>query len=186
VRRGVCTLVVSLAVAGTHAGAATAATAATEARVSQDATATPEARVPPDAAAAAGEAAPSTGPRTGDPRHDHRLADVDLYAARWPQAFVDELVRYFDAPRALVEPLLDDPAWTAADLWQACALAHVTGRPCRAVVEAWPAARAAGWGALGTRLGAPPGSERARRIAAALEASYARWGRPLPAEPDAR
>src|SRR5690606_20329634 len=61
-----------------------------------------EAAVAQDAAPAP-EAAPAWAPRTGDAVVDARLADINAYAARYPEAFIDELERYFDAPRPLLE-----------------------------------------------------------------------------------
>src|SRR5690554_3976980 len=79
------------------------------------------------APAAAQDRDAAQGPRTGDPVVDARLADVDRYAARYPKAFIDELVRYFDAPRPLLEDLLRRQATSPGDLYYACALARVSG-----------------------------------------------------------
>lgn len=118
-------------------------------------------------------------PRTGDAVVDARLADINLYAQRFPDAFVDELVRYFDAPRPLMEELLGKGT-PGGDLYYACALARVTGRPCRGVIEGWQADGGQGWEAVARRFGVEPGDERARRLRAGIGQSYARWGRPLP------
>jgi hypothetical protein len=118
-------------------------------------------------------------PNTGDAVVDARLADINLYAQRFPDAFVDELVRYFDAPRPLMQELLGKGTH-GGDLFYACALAWVTGRPCRGVIETWQADGGQGWEAVARRLGVEPGDERARRLRAGIGQSYARWGRPLP------
>lgn len=119
-------------------------------------------------------------PRTGDATMDARLADINRYGNRYRAAFVDELVRYHAAPRALVDALLADEGWAPGDLYYACALARAVGRPCRHVLDLWRAAHATGWGPVAARLGVPPDSPEFRRIAEGLVASYARWGRPLP------
>lgn len=119
-------------------------------------------------------------PATGDPVVDQRLADINLYAARYPDAFVDELVRYFDAPRALIEELLGDGRHQAGDLYYACALARVSGRPCRGVLEARGAAPSDSWEDIARGLGVAPGDARARRLREGMADSYARWARPLP------
>lgn len=119
-------------------------------------------------------------PRTGDAVVDARLADINVYAGRFPDAFVDELVRYFDAPRPLLEDLLDQDR-AAGDLYYACALARVTGRPCRGILDAWQADGSGEWEAVARRFGVEPGSARAKRLRAGIVESYARWGRPLPA-----
>ena len=131
---------------------------------------------PPGTAA---PAAPVTG--TGDARMDARLADMDQYGARYREAFVDELVRYHAAPRSLAGVLLEDEGWRPGDLYYACAVAEVVGRPCRHAIEQWRAHRADGWQAVAARMGVAPGSPAFARIAEGIEASYLRWGRPLPA-----
>lgn len=145
----------------------------------QDAPPAPGAGAAPPAAVEAPVAA-AWAPRTGDAVVDARLADINLYAARYPEAFLDELVRYFDAPRPLLRDLLGKDR-AAGDLYYACALARVTGRPCRGVIEAWQAAGDEGWEAVARRLGVEPGGARARRLREGIAESYARWERPLPA-----
>ncbi len=127
----------------------------------------------------AGEEVATVG--TGDAWLDARLSDMDRYAVRHRATFVDELVRYRDAPRALVEELQsrEDAAWTPGDLYMACALAQVVGRPCRAVVTQREADRAAPWAQLAEQLGAAPGSASFQRIKRGVADSYRHWGRPL-------
>lgn len=119
-------------------------------------------------------------PDTGDAVVDLRLADVNRYAGRYPEAFLDELVRYFDAPRPLLQDLLVRQERAPGDLYYACALARVSGRPCRGVIEAWSAGHEEGWQGIARDLGVVPGDARARRLREGMEASYRRWGRPLP------
>ena len=133
-------------------------------------------------AASAHEADAAWTPDTGDARVDSRLQDTNRYAGRYPDAFVDELVRYFDAPRALLEDLLGRQERVPGDLYYACALARVTGRPCRGVIEAWSAGHADGWQGIARGLGVEPGDARAERLRDGIADSYRRWGRPLPAE----
>ena len=135
--------------------------------------------LPMAALAQPAEAAPWTAD-TGDAVVDARLADINRYAQRYPDAFIDELVRYFDAPRALVDEQLRKQARAAGDLYYACALARVSGRPCRGVLEAWSAGHAEGWKGVAGDLGVVPGDARARRLREGIAESYARWGRPLP------
>lgn len=117
--------------------------------------------------------------RTGDDSVDARLADIDRYAARYPDAFVDELVRYFDAPGELIEDQLEQGR-APGDLYYACALARVSGRPCRGVLEAWAAGHADGWEGIAREIGVVPGGARATRMREGVAESYLRWGRPLP------
>ncbi|MBJ6984936.1 hypothetical protein [Luteimonas sp. MC1750] len=127
--------------------------------------------------------APATWtPATGDAVVDARLGDINRYAGRYPDAFVDELVRYFDAPRPLLEDLLGRQERVPGDLYYACALARVSGRPCRGVIEAWSAGHPDGWQGIASDFGVEPGSARARRLREGMADSYRRWGRPLPTD----
>ena len=117
-------------------------------------------------------------PRTGDAWVDRTLADVNRYGSRYPDAFVDELTRYFGAPRALVAGLLD-AHWAPGDVYYACALAQAAGQPCRAVADAWTRDHAQGWGAIAHRYGVEPGSAPFHRLKRGLVGSFDRWGRPL-------
>ncbi|HEY4529223.1 MAG TPA: hypothetical protein VIG97_02675 [Luteimonas sp.] len=135
----------------------------------------------PLAALAQDEAGGSAwSPDTGDAVVDARLADINRYAGRYPDAFIDELVRYFDAPRPLLQDLLLRQERTPGDIYYACALARVSGRPCRGVIEAWSAGHADGWQGIARDLGVTPGDARARRLREGMKDSYQRWGRPLP------
>lgn len=135
-------------------------------------------------AAATPASAPDAGPGTGDSAIDHLLTDIDAYAARHRDAFIDELVRYFDAPRPLVTDLLvGERRWSAGDVYYACALARVAGRPCRALLDAWAADSSQGWAPIAARMGVAKGSPQARRLREGIAGSYVRWARPLPAQP---
>lgn len=121
--------------------------------------------------------APTAG--TGDAWVDRSLRDIDRYGQRYPEAFTDELVRYFDAPRDLVVALLTREHVAAGDLYAGCALAHVAGQPCRAVIASWRQSGDADWSATAQRLGVIPGSQPFVRLRQALVDSYAHWDRPL-------
>jgi hypothetical protein len=128
--------------------------------------------------------APTVG--TGDAWVDRSLRDIDQYGQRYPEAFTDELVRYFDAPRELVVALLTREHIAAGDLYAGCALARVTGQPCRAVIASWRQSGDPDWSATAQRLGVIPGSQPFMRLRQALVDSYAHWDRPLlHAEPGA-
>ena len=133
------------------------------------------------APAGAQEFAFAAEPRTGDAAMDARLADIDQYGTRYREAFVDELVRYRAAPRTLVGALLADEHWAPGDVYYACALAQVAGRPCSHVLERWREAHATGWGPVAEALGVTAGSDEQARLAEGMTASYRRWGRPLSA-----
>ena len=122
-------------------------------------------------------------PRSGDEWVDTRLADVNRYGDRYRDAFTDELVRYYGAPRELVSDLLVRQRWAPGDVYYACAIARVIGRPCRFVVDEWQRDHAQGWGEVAKRLGVKPGSAEFRRLKQGFAPSYARWGRELAPEP---
>jgi hypothetical protein len=131
----------------------------------------------------AGGAPSAWAARSGDAVLDRRLADINAYARRYPDAFSDELVRYLDAPRALVAERLGKRGIMPADVYYACAIAHVTGRPCRSVLEAWDRAPVEDWATVAEGLGVVPGSPQAARLHQGITDSYRRWARPLPEDP---
>lgn len=116
---------------------------------------------------------------TGDAWVDATLADMGRYAARYPDAFVDELGRYQAAPRGLVTELLGSHRWPAGELYFACALARVAAQPCRAVVALRQQDPLQDWPALAQRLGVGPDSAGFHQIKRGIVSSYARWARPL-------
>ena len=118
-------------------------------------------------------------PRTGDAWLDLQLADINLYAARYPQSFADEISRYYSVPRDYVEAMLQQPSWKAGDIFMACALAQVAAQPCRAVVREWSRDHAEGWAGVAKRLQSKPGPAPYRELRKDVEATYARWARPL-------
>lgn len=130
-------------------------------------------------AALAPASPPAPAANTGDAWVDRTLRDIDAYGQRYPDAFADELVRYFDAPRPLVAGLLAEGAVAPGDLYAGCALAHVAGQPCRAVIAAWRQSGDRGWSGTAQRLGVVPGSAPFARFKQSIVGSYAHWSRPL-------
>ena len=136
--------------------------------------------LPPHGNAHAQAAAAATpAPGSGDAWVDAMLVDIDRYATRYPDAFVDELVRYDSAPRALVVALLADPQWTPGDVYFACALGQAAGQPCRAVAQRWQRDRASGWAAIARGFGVAPDSDAFHRLKRGIVLAYQRWARPL-------
>ena len=127
--------------------------------------------------APAPEAAAESG--TGNPWIDVRLHDMDRYAARHRAAFVDEIVRYLEAPRALVEEALADPGVRPGDVYYACALARASGRPCRSLIDARLAGADGGWAGILARLELDDEARLHARIREDIVASYRRWARPI-------
>ena len=118
-------------------------------------------------------------PRSGDAWVDRQLADINSYAARYPQSFADEMARYYSVPRDYVEAMLQQPSWEAGDILMACALARIAAQPCRAVVREWSRDHAEGWAGVAERLQVKPGSAQYRQLREDIKATYSRWARPL-------
>ena len=119
-------------------------------------------------------------PRTGDAWIDRALADINDYAARYPDSFVDEVSRYLDVPRDYAQAMLGQPSWRAGDIHFACAFAKVIAKPCREVVRAWSRDHAEGWRGVAKDFDVRPGFMEYKRVREAIRASYAHWARPLP------
>ena len=134
--------------------------------------------------AAAGSAAAqdyvfSWSPRTGDVWVDTRLGDINDYGYRYREPFIDEMTRYYGAPRDLVSDLLINRRWAPGDVYYACAIAQIIGRPCRYVVDEWNRDHGQGWGVVAQRLGIKPGSDEFHRLKKGFVPSYDRWNRPI-------
>lgn len=125
-------------------------------------------------------------PRSGDVWVDTWLGDINRYGARYREPFIDEMVRYYGAPRELVGDLLNQRGWTPGDVYYACAIAQVLGRPCRYVVDEWDRDHADGWGAIALRLGIKPGSAEFHRLKRGFVPTYDRWGRPITIDTELR
>ena len=117
-------------------------------------------------------------PRSGDVWVDSQLDDVNRYGGRYREPFVDELVRYQGAPRSLVTELLDR-RWAPGDVYMACSIAAIIGRPCRYVADEWERDHGQGWGELAKRMGIKPGSTEFHRLKRGFVPTYDRWGRPI-------
>lgn len=116
---------------------------------------------------------------TGDAWLDRQLADINLYAARYPDAFVDELVRYTGVPQGYVESLLKDHQWQAADLYFACFWGKVTGLSYRELVRARSRYPTDDWETIVKTLTVAPENTHWRALRHAVVASYAHWDRPI-------
>lgn len=117
-------------------------------------------------------------PRSGDVWVDTWLGDMNRYGTRYRDPFVDEMVRYHGAPRDLVISLLDR-RWAPGDIYFACALARLAGRPCREVVTMWERDHGQGWGAMAKRLGIKLGSPQFHQLKRGMVPTYDRWGRTI-------
>ena len=123
-------------------------------------------------------------PRSGDVWVDSQLSDVNRYGSRYRQPFVDEMVRYYGAPRDLVSSLLVERNWAPGDVYYACAIAQILGRPCRYVVDIWERDHGQGWGNVARQLGIKPGSDEFHRLKRGFVSTYDRWARPIRIDED--
>ena len=125
-------------------------------------------------------------PRSGDVWVDQRLGDINQYGARYREPFIDEVSRYYGAPRDLVSDLIIRQRWAPGDVYYACSIAQIIGRPCRYVVDEWNRDHGQGWGALAQRMGIKPGSPEFHRLKKGFVPTYDRWSRPIALDDDLR
>ena len=125
-------------------------------------------------------------PRSGDVWVDARLSDMNDYGYRYREPFIDEMVGYYGAPRGLVTDLLVNRRWAPGDVYYACTIAQVIGRPCGYVADYWQDNHAQGWGVVAQRLGIKPGSAEFHRLKKGFVPTYDRWSRPITLDDDLR
>ena len=125
-------------------------------------------------------------PRSGDVWVDTQLRDMNNYGYRYREPFIDEMVRYHGAPRDLVRDLIVDQRWAPGDVYYACSIASIIGRPCRYVVDEWQRDHGQGWGVMAQRLGIKPGSAEFHRLKKGFVPTYDRWARPITLDDDLR
>ena len=118
-------------------------------------------------------------PRSGDVWMDTWLSDMNNYGYRYREPFIDEMVRYHGAPRDLVSDLLINRRWAPGDVYMACSIASLVGRPCRYVVEQYERDHGQGWGVIAKRMGIKPGSAEFHRLKQGFVPTYDRWARPI-------
>jgi hypothetical protein len=117
--------------------------------------------------------------RTGDVWVDTRLGEINDYGHRYRDPFIGEMTGYYGAPRSLVIELLDDRRWAPADVYFACAIAHVLRIPCLNVVREYDRNPGQGWGNLAKRMGIKPGSAAFHDLKRGTATTYGHWGYPV-------
>jgi len=122
-------------------------------------------------------------PATGDAWVDKQLADINAYAARYPEAFVDELARYAGARPGYVQALLQDHGWKPGDVYLACFWGKLSGSNCRAPVKARAQQPEASWKEVLAGLQPPPDNLHWRALRHAIVASFDHWDRPITLDP---
>ena len=123
--------------------------------------------------------APVWSADTGNAWVDRQLADINLYAERYPDSFIDEVVRYSGARRGYVAALLQQHGWAAGDIYFACFWARASGVDLRTLVRARSASPASSWRDVLASLDAEPENTQLRALRHAIVASYERWDRPI-------
>ncbi len=118
-------------------------------------------------------------PSTGDAWIDRQLADIDVYARRYPDSFLDELARYANVRRGYVQALLEQQHWRPGDIYFACAWTFAMNLSCREAVRAWSQDHQDGWKGVVERLPIAPNNLHYRAVRQAIVASYDRWDRPI-------
>lgn len=127
----------------------------------------------------AGDTVASYVPATGDAWVDRQLADINDYAERYPDSFLDEVSRYAGVHRDYVAALLHEHGWSAGDIYFACFWGKVTGLGCREPVRARAQHPDEGWEAVVARLPVAPENLKWRALRHAIVASYDHWERPV-------
>jgi hypothetical protein len=121
---------------------------------------------------------------TGDAWVDAQLRDINHYAERYPDSFLDEVSRYAGVSRGYIAALMYTHGWQAGDIYFACFWAHAIGRSCRDSVQAWSRAVPADgeprhWQDVVQDLQVAPQNLHWRALRHAIVASHDHWDRPV-------
>lgn len=116
---------------------------------------------------------------TGDAWVDTQLADINHYAERYPDAFLDEVSRYAGVPRGYISALATTHRWQAGDIYFACFWAKASGQTCRDIVRAFSQDPDGGWAEVVKRMPGKPQNLHYRAVRHAIVASYEHWDRPI-------
>lgn len=121
---------------------------------------------------------------TSDDWVDAQLRDINHYAERYPDSFLDEVSRYAGVPRGYIAALMYTHGWQAGDIYFACFWAHAIGRSCRDSVQAWSRAVPAEgqprqWQDVVQDLPVAPQNLHWRALRHAIVASHDHWDRPV-------
>lgn len=117
--------------------------------------------------------------QTGDRWVDAQLQDINHYAERYPDAFLDEVSRYAGVPRGYISALFTAHGWQAGDIYFACFWAKASGQTCRDSVRAFSQDPGGGWEAVVKRMPVAPDNLHVRAVRHAIVASYEHWDRPI-------
>lgn len=121
---------------------------------------------------------------TGDAWVDGQLQDINHYAERYPDSFLDEVARYAGVSRGYIAALMYTHGWQAGDIYFACFWAHAIERACRDSVQAWSRAvpeegEPKRWETVVADLPVKPTNLHWRALRHAIVASHDHWDRPI-------
>ncbi len=117
--------------------------------------------------------------QTGDAWVDTWLSDINHYAERYPDSFLDEVSRYSGVDRGYAAALVNNHGWHAADVYFACFWAKAIKHSCRDTVRAFSANPEGGWEAVVERLPVAPDNLHWRAVRHDIVASFRHWDRPI-------
>ncbi len=117
--------------------------------------------------------------QTGDAWVDTWLSDINHYAERYPDSFLDEVSRYSGVDRGYAAALVNNHGWHAADVYFACFWAKAIKHSCRDTVRAFSANPEGGWEAVVERLPVAPDTLHWRAVRHDIVASFRHWDRPI-------
>jgi len=121
---------------------------------------------------------------TGDAWVDTQLQDINYYAERYPESFLDEVARYGGVSRDYIAALFYTHNWQAGDIYFACFWAKAIEHSCRDSVKAWSRAvpeegEPKRWADVVASLPTKPTNQHWRTLRHAIVASHDHWDRPV-------
>jgi hypothetical protein len=118
-------------------------------------------------------------PGTNDAWLDAQLADINRYAERYPESFLDELVRYAGISYDYASAMMKQQGWQGGDLYFACFWGKAIDLGCRPLVRLRAQHPDLGWAERVATLPVEPGRLHWRAVRHAVVDSYQRWDRPI-------
>lgn len=121
---------------------------------------------------------------TGDAWVDTQLHDINRYAERYPESFLDEVARYAGVSRDYIAALFYTHGWQAGDIYFACFWAKATEHSCRDAVQAWSRfvpdeGEDKRWADVVAKMPVTPTNLHWRALRHAIVASHDHWDRPV-------
>jgi hypothetical protein len=121
---------------------------------------------------------------TGDAWVDSQLQDINHYAERYPDSFLDEVSRYAGVSRGYIAALMYTHGWQAGDIYFACFWAKATEHSCRDTVQAWSRfvpeeGEDKRWADVVAEMPVTPSNLHWRALRHAIVASHDHWDRPI-------